>query len=241
MQSAGEPNIGRSGDARLRRDPAINRTLVWFSKEAERRRRRATAASEDLPTRRTDAASGWSGRVVSAEIYRRAQVRRAAYLKVLLLRIVATITALPKRAAAPNARRITASRRIAWQRPQLFGCVALTALAGAMIGSPFVRASAGPCRTEPAVLAPGVNADVRMTVSHNAACSIWAKANVVSGSGLRLAAPPQHGTLASRGRSGFTYRPAPGFTGSDSFAFSSRGTPQLRGEATLVHVDVTVR
>jgi hypothetical protein len=191
MQSAGEPNPGRRMAAPSRRGTATNRTLVWFSGDAERRRRAAAAAQEASSP---PAAAGVS---------------------------------------PPAAR--------AWQRPELLGCVAVTGLALAMIGWPSFNAGIRPCWTEPAVLAPGARLDVRMAVSHNAACSVWSKVNAGSIGDVRIAVPPQHGTLALRGRSGVTYRPAPGFTGRDFFDFSLGATSPVRGEASLVHVDVTVR
>jgi hypothetical protein len=96
MQSAGQPNEGRETVARSPRAPAINRTLVWFTEEAEQRRRRAAAASDEAPARRMVTDFGPPGGTLSAEIYRRAQVRRAAYLKALLRRMVASSTVLPK-------------------------------------------------------------------------------------------------------------------------------------------------
>lgn len=58
-----------------------------------------------------------------------------------------------------------------------------------------------------------------MTLAHNAACAIWANPQGISVKVVTITAAPQHGTLALRGRTGVTYRPARGFTGTDSFAF----------------------
>jgi hypothetical protein len=179
-----------------------------------------------------------------AEIHRRAQARRAAYLTALRC-MVASLQARRNRtpAATPSgmAGERPASRATAWQRPELFGCVALAGLALAIIGWPSFNAGTRPCWTEPGVLAPEASLDVRMMVVHNSACSVWSKVETVSIHGVGIAASPQHGALALRGRSGVTYRPARGFTGRDSFAFSMGGTSPVRDEASLVHVDVTVR
>jgi hypothetical protein len=157
--------------------------LVWFSGEAERRRRRAAAPQEELC------------------------------------------------AGAP--------RRAVWQRTEVFGCVALAALALSMLEGPLSAVGSRPCRTEPAVLAPGADLDVKMTLSHNAACAIRANPQGITVKDVTITTAPQHGTLALRGRTGVTYRPAHGFAGSDSFAFTLQGTSGAAAALTArVHVTV---
>jgi hypothetical protein len=65
MQSARRPA------ARSLRVPATNATLVWFSEDAVKRRRRSTAVSEAF----------------RAENHRPAQVHRSAHLRALFRRI----------------------------------------------------------------------------------------------------------------------------------------------------------
>jgi hypothetical protein len=82
-----------------RRGPPINRTLMWFGPEAEQRRRSATAAQEAL-CRRAVTEFGWVGphEIPYAEVRRKAQALRAAYLAALFRRVLAWLTALPRRA-----------------------------------------------------------------------------------------------------------------------------------------------
>lgn len=189
MQRAREPFAGRATAASASRVPAINRTLVWFSGDAERRRRAAAAAQE---------------------------------------------------APAPGSAARGASPRAAvWRRSEVFGCLALAALTlAAFEGRSLTAVGSRPCRTEPAVLGLGTDLDVKMTLSHNAACAIWANAASISVKDVTITAAPQHGTLALRGRTGVTYRPARGFTGTDSFAFTLQSTSGAA--AATARVEATV-
>jgi hypothetical protein len=182
MQSAREPGVGHARAASALRVPARNRTLVWFSADAERRRRAAAAADG-----------------------------------------------------------VVASHAKVWYRPGLFGCVALAALGLAVAGPALNVAGMRPCRTTPPVLTPGTDLDVRMVVSHAAACAIWAKAGSISVDDTTITTTPQHGTLVPRGRTGVTYRPSHGFIGDDFFAFAWRKKPGGRGETSSVQVRVTVK
>jgi hypothetical protein len=103
MPSAREPFLARATAASAPRAPAINRTLVWFSGDAERRRRTAAAAQQALSRRAADE-PGWGGLNDSsyAEIRRRAEARRVAYLTALVRRGTAWLGTLPRRAAAPS-------------------------------------------------------------------------------------------------------------------------------------------
>ncbi len=245
MQSAREPGLGRAAAASAPRVAAKNRTLVWFSGEAERRRRTAAAAQE-ASSRRAAIESGGGGLDHHSydEIRRRAQARRVAYLTALFRRGTAWLGTLPRRAAAPagDVARGAPPRAAVWQRSEVFGCVALAALTLAFFEAPSLNAvGAHPCRTEPAVLAFGGDLDVRMTLSHNAACAIWANAATISVKDLSITTAPKHGTLALRGRTGVTYRPARGFTGTDSFAFTLQSTSASGGAALTARVHATVQ
>jgi Bacterial Ig domain len=91
------------------------------------------------------------------------------------------------------------------------------------------------------VLGFGADLDVKMTLSHNAACAIWTNAASISVKDVTITAAPQHGTLALRGRTGVTYRPARGFTGTDSFAFTLQSTSAPSVAALTARVQATVR
>jgi hypothetical protein len=126
-----------------------------------------------------------------------------------------------------------------WQWPA-FGCVAIAAA----LLAPFAAPSFGPahaCRTEPAVLGFAADIDATMIVSHNGACAIWSKTGNISIKDIKVATAPQHGSLAFRGRTGVTYRPAPSFIGEDSFAFTLYGRLDARDKSSLVRVRVTVQ
>ena len=109
MQSVRQPA------ARSSRVPATNATLVWFSDEAVKRRRRATAAGEGALSPSTATASGSIGLGTSsyAEIHRPAQAHRAAYLRTLFRRILAGVATLSKPAPSETtvARPIANSNR----------------------------------------------------------------------------------------------------------------------------------
>jgi hypothetical protein len=241
MQSARQPNIDRGVAARSPRGSATNRTLVWFSDDAAQRRCHSVPVAEKTPSRPTAIELGTIDldNPSYAEICRHAHARRAAYLRTLFRRIAARLAVLSKHAPARVASGVPASRPTVWPRPELFGCVALTALAAAMIGWPALHAGMRPCQTEPVVLAPGTDLAVTMTVWHSAACSISTRAENVTVDDLKVA--PQHGDLALRGRTGVIYRPAREFTGDDFFAFALRGRADAGDESSLVRVRVIVK
>jgi hypothetical protein len=127
------------------------------------------------------------------------------------------------------------------RRPELLGWIALAALVGAVGATQPYSTSMRPCSTEPALLGSGAELAAHMTVSHNAACAIGAKIQSIATEDVKLEVAPQHGTLALRGRSGVTYRPAPEFTGNDFFAFTQRGHAGARDNMSFVRVSVTVK
>jgi hypothetical protein len=154
MQSAREPGLGRAMAATAPRTPATNRTLVWFSGDAERRRRAAAAAQEKLSRRVVTELGRVSINFSSYdEIRRRAHARRAVYLTAVVRNVVARLTALPRRsavtAASGVAGGVVASGTTAGHRPALFGCGALAALGLAIAGPALNAADMRPCRTTP--------------------------------------------------------------------------------------------
>jgi hypothetical protein len=189
MQSAREPGPGRAQSAPDTRLPATNRTLVWFSDEAERRRRAA------------DATQG----------------------------------------AGSPARNLAVARAPVGRRTEALGCVALAALTLAVAQIPASSAvGTHPCRTEPLVLAPGADLDVKMTVSRKGACAVAAKARSITVNEVTITQAPLHGTLASRGRTGVIYRPADQPGSEDFFAFAIRGTQEGRNQVSAFRVHVTI-
>jgi hypothetical protein len=239
MQSAREPGLGRGRADSAPRAPATNRTLVWFSAEAEQRRRTAAAAQE-VSSRRADTRIGGS----YDEIRRRAQALRAGYLTALFRRGIAWLGALPRHAAVPASgvvRNLAGARAAVGQRTEVLGGAALAALALALFQVPALNVEGTRrCRTEPLVLAPGADLDVKMTVSHNAACAIWAKPRSITVNDMTITKAPLHGTLARRGRTGVIYRPADRSGGEDFFAFAIRRTEDTRDQVSLFRVHVTI-
>jgi len=126
-----------------------------------------------------------------------------------------------------------------WRWPA-FGCVALAASLLAPLAAPSFGPAHG-CRTEPAVLGFAADLDATMIVSHTGACAIWSNVGNISINDIKVAMAPQHGSIALRGRTGVTYRPAPRFTGEDSFAFTLHGRLDARDRSSLVRVRVIVQ
>jgi len=95
MHSAREPGPGRAMAAPAPRVAATSRTLVWFSADAERRRRTAAAAHETW-SRRAAIELGWIGinDRSHAEIHQRAVALRAACLTASVRRGIARLRAL---------------------------------------------------------------------------------------------------------------------------------------------------
>jgi hypothetical protein len=126
-------------------------------------------------------------------------------------------------------------------RSWLLGCIALLVVVAGIVAAQRFEASMGPCHTVPALPGAGAEPAMRMTVAHNAACAIGARIQTIAGNEVKIEVPPQHGTLALRGRSGVTYRPTAEFTGNDFFAFTQRGHSPARDNMSFVRVSVTVK
>jgi len=96
------------------------------------------------------------------------------------------------------------------------------------------------CSTNPISLEFQPELNVAMTVKRGSACAIWARVAYSFIDTLTIVSPPQHGTLRVRGLSGVIYRPEPGYSGSDAFAFERWGAAQYRKGNSLVRVEVNV-
>jgi hypothetical protein len=94
------------------------------------------------------------------------------------------------------------------------------------------------CHVEP--IAPGRASDVSIKLPANTPCTILVRTGNAVLDDIVVHAPPKHGTLTSRGRTGVVYRPAPGFKGSDSFIFSLQRRPNSVPETTVVHVRAVI-
>ena len=57
---------------------------------------------------------------------------------------------------------------------------------------------------------------------------------------ISIVSKPRHGTAGVYSRYSLAYKPAPGFTGADSFSFAVIGRTGAKGEKIIVHVNVSV-
>jgi hypothetical protein len=110
--------------------------------------------------------------------------------------------------------------------------------AGAMVWSGIL--SARDCRVEPIPLALGRQSEVPIALPANRPCTILVKAGSTPLDDITIDAPPQHGTLVLRGRTGVVYRPGPGFKGSDAFAFSLHGRSSAAAGIAAIQVRAVV-
>ena len=110
--------------------------------------------------------------------------------------------------------------------------------AGAMVWAGILGAR--DCRVEPIPLALGRQSDVPIALSANTPCAILIKAGSAVLDDITIDAPPRHGTLALRGRTGVVYRPGPGFKGRDAFAFSLHGRSSAAPGTAAIQVRAVV-
>jgi hypothetical protein len=96
------------------------------------------------------------------------------------------------------------------------------------------------CRVEPIPFALGLDSDVSIELPANTPCTILVRAGSAVVDDITVNAPPERGTLTSRGRTGVVYRPSPGFQGGDAFGFSLRGRSNTTPETSVVHVRAIV-
>jgi hypothetical protein len=97
------------------------------------------------------------------------------------------------------------------------------------------------CHAPPMPLALGTESHVSIALRANTACTIRVSAANVALGDVVVGMPPRHGTLAPRGRTGATYRPAPGFKGDDSFAFAIRARSSSDADMSVIRVRASVR
>ena len=97
------------------------------------------------------------------------------------------------------------------------------------------------CRVKPIPLVPGHDADVSIAVPARTACTIRVQVGGATLDDLSIIAPPAHGALAPRGRTGVIYRPDRGFRGDDAFAFALHGATDSAPVSSAIRVQVTVK
>jgi hypothetical protein len=91
-------------------------------------------------------------------------------------------------------------------------CVCALLFAGAL--------SSTDCRVEPIPLMVGTDSEISIGVPVGIPCTILVQPGSPVIDSITVGAAPERGTLMPRGRTGVIYRPHPGFSGEDSFAFS---------------------
>jgi hypothetical protein len=117
--------------------------------------------------------------------------------------------------------------------------VALSVLCvAAMVGASFLGSRG--CRLAPIPFALGRDSDVSITLPANTPCTILIQTGNAVLDDIAVQAPPERGTLTSRGRTGVVYRPRPGFKGSDAFDFSLRGLLNGARETSIVRVRAVI-
>jgi Bacterial Ig domain len=145
-------------------------------------------------------------------------------------------------AAAPSFTPERARRRSLVERPLLpawafVGLGAVCVVAMVWVG----MAGAPNCHVQPMPLALGTESSASITIPANTPCTVTVAAGGTSIEEIAIDVMPRHGTATLRGRTGVTYRPAPRFTGDDSFAFSIRGRAGSTTGRSLVQVRATVK
>jgi hypothetical protein len=97
------------------------------------------------------------------------------------------------------------------------------------------------CHVKPIPLVLGQDTQVTAAVPRGVSCSMRVRPGNAMVEDLRIDAPPHHGELAPRGRTGVYYRPDRKFKGEDSFAFALRGGSSAARATSVVRVLVTVK
>jgi hypothetical protein len=133
-----------------------------------------------------------------------------------------------------------ASRASSLFKPRTYLVFALAFVALIMLQS-FRTAEVIDCRRPPLALQLGSKVEVAMAVASGMSCPVIVRAADAALDGLSVEMSPQHGNIVPRGRTGVSYRAAPGFRGEDFFAFSLKGRSRNTAGTMLVWVRVAVR
>jgi hypothetical protein len=109
---------------------------------------------------------------------------------------------------------------------------------GAMVVASVL--SAHDCRVKPIPLTLGRDAEVAIAVPAKTPCTVQVQAGSATLDDLVVTAPPAHGVLTPRGRTGVIYRPDRGFRGDDGFVFSLQGTVDATRTSSAIRVRASV-
>jgi Bacterial Ig domain len=112
-------------------------------------------------------------------------------------------------------------------------CVVAMVAAGAL--------SARGCRVAPIPLTLGAGTELSVTIPADTPCTILIPAGSATLDDITVDAPPQHGTLTARGRTGTVYRPNRGFKGEDEFAFSLNARSGAGRESSIIRVQASIK
>jgi hypothetical protein len=123
-----------------------------------------------------------------------------------------------------------------------FGWLALCGLLLAVVAArAFNGVPAPECRTTPVRLAFGTVVEASMITAAELPCPVSLRAGSARIDTLTVGAPPRHGAVTPRGRTGVTYHPLRGFRGDDAFSFSLHGRSHQNYGTAVVHVAVSVQ
>lgn len=151
----------------------------------------------------------------------------------------AGVGALPAAAEPPHAagdqlRRVDS-------RIVLGGCAALLSLIGAWSGMKALDLQPLACRVSPLTLTLGTETAATVQTGGGMACTVALQTGSAVIDDIAVTAPPAHGSIVPRGRTGVIYRAEARYRGEDSFALMLRGRSGAQEGAAVVRVRVTVR
>ncbi len=111
-------------------------------------------------------------------------------------------------------------------------CVCVMAFAGALGSSD--------CRAKPIPVVLGTDSEISIGLPVGTPCTILVDVGSKVVEDFTIGAPPEHGTLMLRGRTGVIYRPKPRFSGDDAFAFSLSSRSSATGGSSTIRVRARV-
>jgi hypothetical protein len=97
------------------------------------------------------------------------------------------------------------------------------------------------CQSKPVPFVAGLTFNVAVAVPAGRACTISVEIGSVAVKSFQIEAPPAHGEVVARGRTGVVYLPQSGFKGDDTFAFSIEGSSEISTGKSVVRVNAAVR
>jgi hypothetical protein len=122
------------------------------------------------------------------------------------------------------------------------GWLILFGLLAAVVAARTFNVIAVPeCRATPVPLGFGREIEAKIVVSGGVPCPLSLRPVSARVDAMSIAAPPRHGVVTPRGRTGLVYRPFRGFRGEDTFSFSLHGRSGQSSGTAIVRVGVTVQ